>query len=74
MRHRSARLAFSSVTSRRRLFKADRPRAIDRFIDYFGSRPGTAALFHRDTCGEALLDAMDAESLINELPQAASNA
>jgi hypothetical protein len=71
MRHRSARHEFSSVPSRRtRLFKADRPRAIDRYIDYFGGRPG----YHRDTCGEALLDAMDAENSMNELPQAASNA
>jgi hypothetical protein len=34
------------------LIKADRPRAIDRFIDYFGE-PGA------DLCGEELLDEID---------------
>lgn len=36
------------------LFKADRPRAIDRHIDFFGDHSAAA----RDMCGEALLDAL----------------
>lgn len=36
------------------LFKADRPRAIDRHIDFFGDQAAVA----RDMCGEALLDAL----------------
>jgi hypothetical protein len=40
------------------LFKADRPRAIDRTIDFFGD-PGAAS---RDMCGEALLDALTGAS------------
>ena len=38
----------------RSLFKSDRPRAIDRHIEFFGDHD-TAA---RDMCGEALLDAL----------------
>jgi len=37
----------------RHLFKADRPRAIDRYIDYFGDRS-----WGDDVCGERLLDAL----------------
>jgi hypothetical protein len=42
----------SFVTAR--LFKADHPRVIDQYIDYFGgaSREG-------DVCGELLLDLLD---------------
>jgi hypothetical protein len=36
------------------LFKEDRPRAIDRYIDYFGD----GSIGHRDVCGEALLGAL----------------
>jgi len=36
------------------LFKHDRPRAIDRHIDFFGDQGAPA----RDMCGEALLDAL----------------
>ena len=36
------------------LFKPDRPRAIDRHIDFFGDQGAPA----RDMCGEALLDAL----------------
>lgn len=35
-----------------RLFKVDRPRRIDRYIDYFGGAG-------HDTCGERLLDALE---------------
>lgn len=37
------------------LFKADRPRAIDRYIDYFGAGSGSACAAS-DPCGEGLLD------------------
>jgi hypothetical protein len=40
------------------LFKPDRPRAIDRHIDFFGDHGGPA----RDMCGEALLDALTGAS------------
>jgi hypothetical protein len=40
------------VVSYRRLFKADRPRAIDCYIDYFGGAAG-------DPCGENLLDCFE---------------
>ena len=39
------------------LFKADRPRAIDRHIAFFGEE----AAVSRDMCGEALLDALTAD-------------
>ncbi len=41
----------------RGLFKPDRPRAIDRYIDYFGGGAG-----HPDPCGEALLDCLGTEA------------
>lgn len=40
-----------------RLFKPDRPRAIDRYIDYFGGAAG-----HIDPCGEALLECFGADA------------
>jgi hypothetical protein len=43
----------------RGLFKLDRPRAIDRLIDYFGGRAGHAAQL-TDACGEYLLDGFEA--------------
>jgi hypothetical protein len=39
-----------------RLFKADRPRTIDRHIDYFGGASADG-----DLCGEVLLDLLDAD-------------
>ena len=36
------------------LFKPDRPRAIDRHIDFFGDQAAAGG----DMCGEALLDAL----------------
>jgi hypothetical protein len=39
------------------LFKADRPRAIDQHIDYFGGGPQATPRADEDPCGEALLDA-----------------
>lgn len=55
-----------------RLFKRDRPRAIDRYIDYFGSATGQAARAG-DPCGEALLDCLDAATHEIEVEAIASN-
>ena len=41
--------------ARRLFFKADRPRAIDHYIDYFGGAGGAAAA-DNDMCGETLLE------------------
>lgn len=41
------------------LMKPDRPRSIDRFIDYFGGA-------NADLCGEALLDETDELDLGHE--------
>ena len=41
--------------SRRSLFKADHPRAIDHYIDYFGGAGGASAASD-DACGESLLE------------------
>jgi hypothetical protein len=40
--------------ARRAFFKPDRPRAIDRYIDYFGGAGGAAGC--DDLCGETLLE------------------
>lgn len=40
------------------IFKADRPRDIDRHIAFFGHHDVAA----RDMCGEALLDALNGKS------------
>jgi len=42
------------------LFKLDRPRAIDRYIDYFGGTADDAARL-ADACGEHLLDYFEAD-------------
>jgi len=47
----------------RSLFKSDRPRAIDRHIDFFGDQAAAG----RDMCGEALLDALTGESERDEV-------
>jgi hypothetical protein len=44
-----------SREARRLFFKADRPRAIDRYIDYFGGA-GDASAVGDDLCGETLLE------------------
>ena len=44
-----------SREARRLFFKADRPRAIDRYIDYFGGSAASAALGD-DLCGETFLE------------------
>lgn len=54
-----------------RLVKPDRPRAIDRYIDYFGGAAG-----HIDPCGEALLECFGADAEaepVNPAGQLASN-
>ncbi len=38
------------------LFKPDRPREIDRYIDYFGGASDGRADETPDACGEALLE------------------
>jgi hypothetical protein len=44
----------SGSESRRLFFKADRPRSVDRYIDYFG---GELSRSHAgDPCGEGLLE------------------
>lgn len=45
-----------SREARRVFFKADRPRAIDDYIDYFGGAGGPAAAADDDLCGETLLE------------------
>ena len=42
--------------ARRLFFKVDRPRAIDRYIDYFGGAGGASATAGDDLCGETLLE------------------
>jgi hypothetical protein len=42
--------------ARRLFFKVDRPRAIDRYIDYFGGAGGARAGTGDDPCGETLLE------------------
>jgi len=42
--------------ARRLFFKADHPRAIDRYIDYFGGAGGGSAASGDDVCGETLLE------------------
>lgn len=42
--------------ARRLFFKADRPRSIDQYIDYFGGAGGAAAAAEDDPCGETLLE------------------
>jgi hypothetical protein len=48
--------ALRARDARRLLFKADRPRAIDHHIDYFGGAGGAATASDDDLCGEALLE------------------
>jgi hypothetical protein len=38
------------------LFKPDRPREIDRYIDYFGGSEDVQADANPDACGEVLLE------------------
>jgi len=46
----------------RLLFKTDHPRAIDRYIDFFGASAGAARL-GSDPCGEGLLDSLGEEEV-----------
>lgn len=49
--------AFSRTREAHRLFfKADRPRAIDQHIDYFGGAGGVSTAVGDDLCGEILLE------------------
>lgn len=42
--------------ARHLFFKADGPRAIDSYIDYFGGAGGASAAVADDRCGETLLE------------------
>jgi hypothetical protein len=48
--------AMRTRDAQRIFFKADRPRAIDRYIDYFGGAGGAPAAADDDVCGETLLE------------------
>ena len=54
--HTTASTASSRAREARRLFfKVDRPRSIDRYIDYFGGAR-TVPMAEEDRCGETLLE------------------
>jgi hypothetical protein len=48
--------ATTPVPVRPTLFKADHPRAIDRYIDYFGGAGDTGSTTDDDACGDTLLE------------------
>lgn len=58
IRHATQKAAASRRTreAHRLFFKADRPRAIDQYIDYFGGAGGNAVAAADDLCGETLLE------------------
>ncbi|HEV8471422.1 MAG TPA: hypothetical protein VGR82_01490 [Methylomirabilota bacterium] len=54
---RTLEMATTSRTDVRiRLFKADHPRAIDRYIDYFGGAADPLPASDDGACGDALLE------------------
>jgi hypothetical protein len=53
--------ASGAPTTRGRLFKADRRRAIDRYIDYFGGRPAAGVPVASDPYGDGLPSAVPSE-------------
>lgn len=55
----------SPPTARGKLFKADRPRAIDRYINYFGGQPVARVSPGDDPRGERLLGALASEEKRN---------
>jgi hypothetical protein len=56
--HATQKRAASKRTreAHRLFFKADRPRAIDQYIDFFGGAGGASASTGDDLCGETLLE------------------
>lgn len=57
-----------SPTDTRWTFReADRPRAIDRYIDYFGERLAAGGVPADDPCGERLLDALASQATPDRL-------
>jgi hypothetical protein len=56
MTHKTADAGARAREARRVFFKADRPRAIDHYIDYFGGAGGAVAAAGDDLCGETLLE------------------
>jgi hypothetical protein len=53
---RSTTASSRAREARRLLFKTDRPRSIDRYIDYFGGAGVALTVADGDRCGEALLE------------------
>jgi hypothetical protein len=53
---RSTTASSRAREARRLLFKTDRPRSIDRYIDYFGGAGVALTAADDDRCGEALLE------------------
>jgi hypothetical protein len=53
---RSTTASSRAREARRLLFKTDRPRSIDRYIDYFGGAGVVLTAADDDRCGEALLE------------------
>lgn len=53
---RSTTASSRAREARRLFFKTDRPRSIDRYIDYFGGAGVALAAADDDRCGEALLE------------------
>jgi hypothetical protein len=56
---RATKRPFASAQARKvrpLFFKSDHPRAIDRYIDYFGGAGGGGELAVDDHCGETLLE------------------
>jgi hypothetical protein len=55
--------ASKQIRIRVRLVKPDHPRAIDRYIDYFGDSNRRAAA--RDVCGERLLETLAGQDRVS---------
>ena len=53
---RTLEMAITSRTDVIRLFKADHPRAIDRYIDYFGGAADPLPASDDGACGDTLLE------------------
>jgi hypothetical protein len=56
MAHGSRALDSATTPARPSLFKADHPRAIDRYIDYFGGVNEARTASEDDACGDTLLE------------------
>ena len=56
MAHARITHATQKPAARHLFFKADHPRGIDQYIDYFGGAGGASAAADDDLCGETLLE------------------